>query len=56
MLCPIKNVLTVFLQLIHMPITLESSDCRCLKPHCPTCSYLLPLYIILPQSVHFGSP
>ena len=27
-----------------------------LKPHCPTCSYLLPLYRELPQSVPIGPP
>ena len=27
-----------------------------LNPHCPTCSYLLPLYRKLPQSVPAGPP
>ena len=36
---------------------IENGDFRkVLKPHCPTCSYLLPLYRKLPWSVPVGPP
>ena len=43
-------------RILQVFIPVQGTILTKLKAHCPTCSYLLPLYRKLPQSVPVGPP